>query len=54
MTSRLHAKRFRSKKTIEHNLGFMQWNSITQNFEYTNLGRINSLSALSTAIINDF
>ena len=42
------------KKTIEHNLGFMQWNSITQNFEYTNLGRINSLSALSTAIINDF
>ena len=36
---------------IEHLLGFMQWNTVTQNFEYTNLGEINSLSALSTALI---
>ena len=36
---------------IEHLLGFMQWNTVTQNFEYTNLGEINSLSALSTACV---
>ena len=39
---------------IEHLLGFMQWNTVTQNFEYTNLGEINSLSALSTALIKQF
>ena len=38
---------------IEHLLGFMQWNTVTQNFEYTNLGEINSLSALSTALIGN-
>lgn len=37
-----------------HFMGFMQWNSITQNFEYTNLGHIRSLSMLSKKIINDF
>ena len=39
---------------IEHLLGFMQWNTITQNFEYTNLGQIFSLSALSSALIDEF
>lgn len=39
---------------IEHLLGFMQWNTITQNFEYTNLGQIYSLSALSTELIGRF
>ena len=39
---------------IELLLGFMQWNTVTQNFEYTNLGEINSLSALSTALIKQF
>lgn len=39
---------------IEHLLGFMQWNTITRNFEYTNLGQISSLSALSSALIDEF
>ena len=39
---------------IEHLLGFMQWNTITQNFEYSNLGQISSLSALSTFLISQF
>ena len=39
---------------IEHLLGFMQWNTITQNFEYSNLGQISSLSALSSALIMQF
>lgn len=39
---------------IEHLLGFMQWNTVTQNFEYTNLGQIYSLSALSTELIGRF
>jgi hypothetical protein len=37
-----------------HFMGFMQWNSVTQNFEYTNLGYIRSLSMLSKKLINDF
>lgn len=39
---------------IEHLLGFMQWNTITQNFEYSNLGQISSLSALSSTLIMQF
>ena len=39
---------------IEHLFGFMQWNSLTQNFEYSNLGQIWSLSALSNELINQF
>lgn len=34
-------------KHQEHCLGFMQWDSLTQNFEYSNLGLIRSLSELS-------
>lgn len=35
-------------------LGFMQWNSLTHNFEYTNLGFIKSLSDLSNKLISEF
>lgn len=38
----------------EHCLGFMQWDSLTQSFEYTNLGFIKSLSELSDRIAIDF
>lgn len=38
----------------EHLLGFMQWNSVTQNFEYSNLGQISSLSYLSTILLAQF
>lgn len=37
-----------------HMLGFMQWNSFTKNFEYTNLGFIKSLSSLCQKISGDF
>jgi hypothetical protein len=37
-----------------HSLGFMQWNSLTHNFEYSNLGEIHSLSDLSNKLIMDF
>lgn len=51
------SKIIRKKKNnieIEHLLGFMQWNTITQNFEYSNLGAISSLSALSSILIDQF
>lgn len=38
----------------EHRLGFMQWDSLTQNFEYSNLGLIRSLSELSNQLISEF
>ena len=38
----------------EHALGFMQWNSITHNFEYSNLGLIKSLSDLSHRLAMEF
>ncbi|MCL2124641.1 MAG: hypothetical protein FWH33_01475 [Oscillospiraceae bacterium] len=38
----------------EHLLGFMQWDSLTQNFEYTNLGVIKSLSDLSDRLVSEF
>lgn len=38
----------------EHLLGFMQWNSLTHNFEYSNLGAIKSLSDLSNQIASNF
>lgn len=38
----------------EHCLGFMQWNSLTQNLEYCNLGFLRSLSALSKEIATNF
>ena len=39
---------------VEHLLGFMEWNTITQNFEYSGLGQVSSLSALSSALIAQF
>ncbi len=38
----------------EHLLGFMQWNSFTHNFEYSNLGVIKSLSELSDRLAAGF
>jgi hypothetical protein len=38
----------------EHILGFMQWNSYTRNFEYSNLGIIKSLSDLSNRLAAEF
>jgi hypothetical protein len=38
----------------EHCLGFMQWDSLTQNFEYSNLGLIKSLSDLSDRLVAEF
>jgi hypothetical protein len=38
----------------EHLLGFMQWNSLTHNFEYSNLGIIKSLSELSNKLASEF
>lgn len=39
---------------IEHLLGFMQWNSLTRNFEYSNLGELHSLSILCSKIEERF
>jgi hypothetical protein len=41
-------------QALEHCLGFMQWDSLTQGFEYSNLGFIRSLSALSQEVIARF
>jgi hypothetical protein len=38
----------------EHYLGFMQWDSLTQSFEYSNLGAICSLSNLSNQLSSVF
>lgn len=51
------SKIIRQKKDgsqIEHLLGLMRWNTITQNFEYSGLGQIHSLSVLSRALISRF
>ncbi len=42
------------RKKHDHYLGFMQWDSLTQCFEYSNLGYISSLSNLSELIANEF
>jgi len=41
-------------KMIEHKLGFMIWDSLTHNFEYTNLGQISTLSELSALLSENF
>ena len=38
----------------KHLLGFMQWDSLTQSFDYRNLGAIKSLSELSQRLCEDF
>ncbi len=49
-----HIKTLVGDKLQEHRLGFMQWDSLTQNFEYSNLGTIKSLSALSDQLTQEF
>lgn len=38
----------------QHILGFMEWDSLTQSFDYSNLGAIKSLSDLSDQISKSF
>lgn len=38
----------------DHYLGFMQWDSISQSFDYSNLGLIKSLSELSDYLASEF
>lgn len=61
LTQTLHSEQHMSHiqttvkgKSCEHILGFMQWNSYTNNFEYSSLGNIKSLSDLSEKIISEF
>lgn len=49
-----HIKNLVRDKIVEHSLGFMQWDSLTHNFEYSNLGLIKSLSDLSKQISDEF
>ncbi|MDR1881537.1 MAG: hypothetical protein LBR26_01995 [Prevotella sp.] len=46
--------RMKNNNLIEALLGFMQWNSITKNFEYSGLGQLCSLSAISNELIKQF
>ena len=43
-----------NKVNKEHCLGFMQWDSLTQNFDYSNLGMIQSISKLSDLLAFEF
>ena len=38
----------------EHLLGFMQWDSLTKNLKYSNLGMVKSLSDLSERLVSEF
>lgn len=49
-----HIRTLVSGMLKEHCLGFMQWDSLTKNFEYSNLGLIKSLSELSDQLANEF
>lgn len=49
-----HIKTLVGADQKEHCLGFMQWDSLTQNFEYSNLGLIRSLSELSDQLAREF
>ena len=49
-----HISTIIANERYEHCLGFMQWDSLTQSFEYSNLGLIKSLSELSDKIANEF
>lgn len=50
------SKIIRKKESGEvvHELGFMSWDSLTKNFEYTNMGEIWSLSELSDRLVQRF
>lgn len=47
-------KTIEDESVLEHKLGFMQWDSLTQNFIYSNLGFVKSISNLSKLLIDDF
>ncbi len=49
-----HIRTLVNGRSHEHCLGFMQWDSLTQNFEYSNLGMIKSLSELSEHLAREF
>lgn len=49
-----HIRTLVGGQELEHRLGFMQWDSLTQGFEYSNLGFIRSLSSLSQEFIARF
>jgi hypothetical protein len=46
--------RLKDNNQIETLLGFMEWNSITKNFEYSGLGQLCSLSSISDELIKQF
>ncbi|MCL2862654.1 MAG: hypothetical protein FWE54_00945 [Methanimicrococcus sp.] len=49
-----HIQTIVNSEPCEHMLGFMQWNDLTQNFEYSNFGFIKSLSELSDRLAAEF
>ena len=49
-----HIRTIVNEAEREHCLGFMEWDSLTQNFEYSNLGLIKSISDLSDQIALEF
>ena len=49
-----HIRTIVNNEQREHLLGFMQWNSITHNFEYSALGAVQSLSELSSRLVAEF
>ncbi len=49
-----HIHTIANNKAREHLLGFMQWDGLTHNFEYSNLGTIKSLSDLSDRLVAEF
>jgi hypothetical protein len=46
--------RLKDNNQIEALLGFMEWNSITKNFEYSGLGQLCSLSSISDKLVKQF
>lgn len=49
-----HIETIVSETQRSHCLGLMTWDSLTQNFEYSNLGAVKSLSDLSEQICSEF
>ena len=49
-----YIKEFVDDRLIEHCLGFMQWDSLTHDFLYTDLGKVKTVSDLSHQIIASF
>ena len=49
-----HVREVIDNNIVEHCLGFIQWDSLTHDFSYTNLGKIKTISDLSSQIIASF